>query len=92
MRLRLCAPCPYSLLQPERLLSLAKYRFQTEARSVMYNLVQLKPYSILSIQRHHAELLKSNLKVCNGECGVSSIPCVFMCLTGSACQSICVSG
>ena len=44
--------------QPERLLVLAKYRLQTEARDLMYGLAQIKRRTIQEIQDHHLELVK----------------------------------
>ncbi len=40
---------------------LAKYRLQTEARDVMYALVQIKRHSIQEIQEHHLELVKTHV-------------------------------
>lgn len=45
-------------LKPERLLVLAKYRLQTEARDMMYGLVQIRRHSAEEVQGHHLELVK----------------------------------
>ena len=37
---------------------LAKYRLQTEARDMMYGLVQIRRHSAEEVQGHHLELVK----------------------------------
>lgn len=71
-------------MQPERLLTLAKYRFQTEARTLMYALVQSRPHSLLSVQRHHVELVKVRLLQHNFPDHCSDFASVAVCVSSQS--------